>query len=110
MLQPRRTQCYFNYIENKKEAADPESVIGNEFRAKFRVPYSMFEEILQATRDSGKFSDDMVDSSGQKPHPLSLKMMLSLCKLALCVTVSSLEDICGINKAVLGKFGEMWDH
>jgi hypothetical protein len=77
-LKPEKTQWHFNYVVHAAEAADPESVIGKEFRAKFRIPFSMFEEILQATRDSGKFANDMLVTSGPKPHPLSMKVMAAL--------------------------------
>ncbi len=77
-LKPEKTQWHFNYVEHAAEAADPESVIGKEFRAKFRIPFSMFEEILQATRDSGKFANDLLITGGPKPHPLSMKVMAAL--------------------------------
>ena len=108
LLQPERTQWYLNYIENKDEAADPESVIGKEFRAKFRVPYSLFEEILQATRDSGKFPDENVKKSGQGPHPLSLKVMACLRRLALGIPCCALEEMCGISRTVIALFVEKW--
>jgi hypothetical protein len=108
ILRPEMTQWYYNYIENKEQAADPESVIGKEFRAKFRVPYSMFEEILKATRDLGLFPDDEIRSSGQKPHPLSMKVMACLRRMALGIPISSLEDMCGISDAVLSKFIDVW--
>ena len=109
MLQPERTQWYLNYIENKAEAADPESVIGKEFRAKFRVPYSMFEEIVQATRDSGLFPDELESKSGQKPHPLAMKVMACFRRLALGIPVSALEDMCGISEPVMSKFIQKWE-
>ena len=109
LLQPERTQWYLNYIENNDEAADPESVIGKEFRAKFRVPYSLFEEILQATRDSGKFPDENVKKSGQGPHPLSLKVMACLRRLALGIPFSALEEMCGISRTVIALFVEKWE-
>ena len=75
ILQPTRTQWYLNFVENVDLAADPTTVLGREFKAKFRMPYSMFEEILDATRSSGLFSDDMKRQPGQRPHPLSMKVL-----------------------------------
>ncbi len=67
-MDPEKTQWHFNYVLHATEATDPESVIGKEFRAKFRGPYSMFELILQATRNSGIFPDELIVKEGQKPH------------------------------------------
>ena len=77
-MQPDKTQWHLNYIVNAAHASDPYSVIGKEFRAKFMIPFSMFEEILQATRESGKFPDDLSKKSGPRAHPLSLKVMAAL--------------------------------
>ena len=53
ILDSEKTQWHLNYVVHAAEATNPESVIGKEFRSKFRIPFNMFEEILQATRDSG---------------------------------------------------------
>ncbi len=77
-LQPEKSHGHYNYSVHSAEATDPKSAIGKEFRAKFRIPYTMFEEILQATRDSGLFPNDLVKEGGTRPHPLSLKVMAAL--------------------------------
>ena len=73
-----KMHCHYNYVVHATEAADLNSVIGKEFRAKFRIPCQMFEEILQAPRESGLFPNDLVGKSGQKPHPFSLKVTATL--------------------------------
>jgi hypothetical protein len=108
-LDPTATQWHKNFIENAALAADPESVLGKDFRAKFRIPYTMFAEILEATRNSGMFPDDKVKKSGQKPHPLAMKLMGTLRRLALGIPIKGLEDMCGISEAVMIKFIHKWE-
>ena len=38
----------------------------------------MLEEILQETRNSEKFPDELVKKEGQRPHPLGMKVMTTL--------------------------------
>ncbi len=67
-----------NYAVNSAHATDPESVLGKEFRAKFRIPFSMFEALLLATWDSGLFPNDLLIKFGPRPHLLSLEVMAAL--------------------------------
>ena len=110
LLQPYRTQWYLNYIEKEALVAQEGSVLNKEFRAKFRIPYSMFLDILAKARASGEFSDDLNHKKGgQKPHPLSLKLMAALRRLALGCPVDGLECMCGISDTVLRGFITKWE-
>ena len=109
MFQPERTQWYLNYVENEDLAADPSSVLGREFEDKFRIPHYMFMEILEATRLSGKFPDETRRQRGQKAHPLSMKVMAALRRLALGVPLDGLECMCGISDTRLREFIDLWE-
>ena len=73
-----RKNWYLNFVVHAVEALDLESVIGKEFRSKFWIPFDMLEEIMQATRDSSKFPNELVIKSIQRPYPLSMKVMAAL--------------------------------
>jgi hypothetical protein len=69
----------------------------------------MFEDILQATRESGQFRNDEVKKSGQQRYPLATKMMSCLGRWALEISVSALEDMFGITDIVMSNFVEKWE-
>ena len=104
-----RTQWYLNFVENEDLAADPSTVLGRDFESKFRIPHRMFKEILDATRASGLFPDDLKPHGGQKPHPLSMKVMAALRRLALGVPLDGLECMCGISDTRLRDFIDTWE-
>ena len=108
-LQPQRTQAWLNFIENEEVVKDPSTVLGKEFKAKFRVSYQQFEQILADTRASGKFPDETAKKAGQQPHPLALKVMAALRRLALGTPVDGLSDMFGISSPVLFKFIPQWE-
>ena len=104
MFQPERTQFYLNYIENEDLARDPTTVLGREFKAKFRVTYATFKRFVDDTRASGLFVDEKAKKSGQKPHPLAMKVLAALRRLALGIPMDGLADMVGISNTVLNKF------
>ena len=109
MLQPDRTQWCLNFVENADLAADPSTVLGREFKDKFRIPYYLFQEILEATRASGLFPDERSRHRGQKPHPLAFKVMAALRRLAMGVPVNGLECMVGISETRLRRFIPIWE-
>ena len=109
IFQPVRTQWYLNFVENEDLAADPSTVLGRDFESKFRIPHRIFKEILDATRASGLFPDDLKPHGGQKPHPLSMKVMAALRRLALGVPLDGLECMCGISDTRLRDFIDTWE-
>ena len=104
ILQPGKTQWHLNFVENADLAADPTTVLGREFKAKFRIPYCMFEEILDATRSSGLFPDERKRQTGQKAHPLSMKLMAEFRRLAMGVPIDGWEFMCGISDTSMRQF------
>ena len=75
---PTRTKLYKDYIENAELCKDPTQTQAKEFKHKFRVSYAMFEDILHATRESELFPDEKIVKKGQRPHPLSMKVLATL--------------------------------
>lgn len=111
MLRPQSTQWYLDYVEHAHLAADPSTVLGRAFRHKFRLPYDMYSEILQDMRASRRFPDDQarLRKRGQRPHPLSMKLMAALRRLALGVSVDGLECMAGISATRLNEFIPDWE-
>ena len=85
IMRPESSKRYEHYIkpENRELAAIPTTKIGKEFRHKFRMPFDKFHEIVEATRHSGLFPDEKKVQPGKKPHPLELKVMAAIRRLAL---------------------------
>jgi hypothetical protein len=106
---PTRTKFYKDYIENAELCRDPTQLLAKEFKQKFRVSYAMFEDILQATRESGLFPDDMIAKKGQRPHPLSMKVLAALRRLALGIPVEGLNDMTAISVPILQVFITAWE-
>jgi hypothetical protein len=109
MMDSMRTKFYKDYIENAELCRDPTTTLGKEFKHKFRVSYETFEKIVKATRESGMFPDDLNPSSGQKPHPLSMKVLAALRRLALGIPVDGLVDMVAISYKVLREFITDWE-
>ena len=109
ILQPARAQWFLNVVENADLAADPTTVLGREFKPKFRIPYCMFEVLLDATRPSGLFLDERKLQRGQKAHPLSMKLMAEFRRLAMGVPIDGLECTCGISDTRMRQFIEAWE-
>ena len=108
-LQPKRTKFFLDYIENAESCRDPTSVLGKEFKHKFRISYAMFEEILKDTRESELFADEKNPKRGPSPHPLAMKVLAALRRLALGIPVDGLVDMSGVSYAVLRKFVTKWE-
>ena len=106
---PHYTQWHKDYVENEHLTRDPSTALGKEFRAKFRIPYNLFEDIVEATRASGLFPDEQVSRRGARPHPLSFKVMAALRRLALGRSFDGLEELSGISREVLSKFIPAWE-
>jgi hypothetical protein len=64
---------------------------------------------LQATRDSGLFPDDLISKKGQKPHPLSMKVLAALRRLALGIPIDGLNDMTAISPTTLEVFINDWE-
>jgi hypothetical protein len=106
---PTRTKFYKDYIENAELCRDPTQMLAKEFKHKFRISYAMFEDILQATRESELFPDDINLKKGQKPHPLSMKVLAALRRLALGIPIDGLNDMTTISGTSLRVFITDWE-
>eukprot|EP00873_Tetraselmis_striata_P020998 jgi/Tetstr1/441262/TSEL_029513.t1 len=80
------------------------SLAWDEFRFKFRVPWPMFNWLLQQTRASKLFPDETLKKAGNPPAPLGLKLAAALRMLALGIPVDGIEDSSDLSKATLGTF------
>ena len=61
----------------------PDSLAWDDFREKFRVPFPMFNWILDAVKESGKFSYQVPENGGNDPQPLCMKLVAYMRYLAI---------------------------
>ena len=88
----------------------PGSIWYDDFRKMFRIPKSMFDEILQQTRDSGLFPDERRKSDRGKPPaiPLGLKVLACLRVLALGTPFDALSIESCCSGSCLQNFFHKW--
>ena len=89
------------YLETPPQ---PCSLEWSEFRKKFRVPYPMFEELVERTRNSGLFPNELARKRGRPPAPLALKVAAALRYLALGVTADGLEEASELSPGAIEEF------
>ena len=88
---------------------DPNATLYKEFERQFRIPYPMFEELMDMTHDSGLFRDSTDKSCrGPRPAPLTYKVLASLRYMATGVSFKSLEIESGISAATIARFYTLW--
>lgn len=83
--------AYWNrrYFQNPPREG---SLAWDEFRLKFRTPWPIFNWLLEETRRSGDFPDELKRNRGRQPAPLGLKVAVALRYLALGVPADGLEE------------------
>eukprot|EP00873_Tetraselmis_striata_P033639 jgi/Tetstr1/453903/TSEL_040822.t1 len=91
---------YTRYLSGMRQG----SLAWDEFRFKFRVPWPMFNWLLQRTRASKLFPDETLKKAGNPPAPLGLKLAAALRMLALGIPIDGIEDSSDLSKATLGTF------
>ena len=108
---PSRPCAYeVSFLNEASEWKDhPTSVLYREFTRQFRIPFPLFNELVEMTRNSGMFKDhDIKGVKGPKPHPLPLKILAALRFLATGASFKSLEVESGISEPVLSRFYHNW--
>eukprot|EP00873_Tetraselmis_striata_P008303 jgi/Tetstr1/428567/TSEL_018561.t1 len=91
---------YTRYMSGMRQG----SLAWDEIRFKFRVPWPMFNWLLQRTRASKLFPDETLKKAGNPPAPLGLKPAAALRMLALGIPIDGIEDSSDLSKATLGTF------
>ncbi len=79
------------------------SLAWDDFREKFRVPVPLFNWILHAAKESGKFPNETPKSGGHDPQPLCLKIAAYFRYLATVAQVND-EKGPGISRETLQMF------
>jgi len=80
------------------------------FRKRFRVPRSIFDELLALTRASGLFPENTPGdgSCGPRTHPLELKLMATLYWMGHGVDFFTVEEIANIDQEVIRTWSLQW--
>lgn len=87
--------------ERIKDPADRKG--GKLFRKRFRVPYPLFEKMVQMTRDAGWFSEKP-NCAGTPSAPLELKILAVLRVLGRGYCFDGVEELCLISAENLRMF------
>ena len=76
------------------------------FRRRFRVPYDLFQEIMQEMRNSKAFDKDDAgaDVTGEKSISLELKVVGALRILARSSTFDEIRELSGISIQTMSSF------
>ena len=89
--------CNYLKLIRHADTHDPTSPQGKEFRAKFRVPLPIFEDIVKMLRDTNEpefnYQENCV--GGEYSIPLELKTLAALRVLACGAGFSLVSDACG---------------
>ena len=102
------SHIYSTYLSERAEARnvrDPESSLGKEFRRKFRVPYSVFEEIVRDIRHLGFNETPQV--TGEPRVPLKLFVLTALRIIATGAPLDLAQDISHIGIETIRNFMNM---
>ncbi len=105
----RKSYWWTDYVEHPA-VNEAGTFLYDEFRATFRIPKPMFDDMLQNMRDSGEFTDTPGHHGvgrrgvGRPPAPLTLKLMAALRLLAIGCPVGAAGDMCGLSRACIQEF------
>ena len=99
----RQSYWWTDYVQHPG-VNDVGSFLYDEFRATFRIPKPMFDDMLRRMRDSGVFENDNPQGPGRPAAPLSLKLMAVLRLLAIGCHVGAVADMCGIGRTTIQEF------
>ena len=105
-VDPWRNNAWLQLLQDN-QVKDPKTRQGKDFRRRFRVPYPVFERIVQICRTTGEFifNYSPVDVTGQLSIPLELKILAVLRMLGdgtKFMTGSELSSF--MSEATLNKF------
>jgi hypothetical protein len=89
--------CRYLLLIRDPTTNDPTSPKGKEFRAKFRTPFPVFEDIVKMCRDSGEHVFNYAEKcvGGEHSIPLELKLLAALRVLACGSGFDLVADACG---------------
>ena len=95
-LDPINRPFYTDYLHERvqEEIQDPNSRLAKLFRRRFRVPYPLFQALLNMTIDLG-FKDYGVDITGRSCVPLGSKLLGVLRVLGRSVCFDGIAELAG---------------
>ena len=115
IFRPRKFEGRPNYLAStwgrlllNARVRDPTDKKGGKlFRRRFRVPYPLFEHLVEVTRNSGWFSE-ATDCAGHPAAPLELKVLAVLRVLGRGYCFDGVEELTLISAEVLRVFFRKW--
>ena len=105
MRDPRTSMWFQRYLSQPMRVG---TLSRDSFRSKLRAPWPMFNWLLDETRRSGLFADEMRPKPGNPPLPLGLKVAASLRYLALGCHVEANEEGAALGRSTLSHFQPRW--
>ena len=105
-LDPYMAPWYIMYLKPGCGVENEGGLLYDNFRRLFRVPVEMFHKILQDAESSGLWTGPAhgLHRPGQRPKPLSLKILCALRVLALGCDPSAVWEASACSRQVIQKF------
>lgn len=86
------------------------TLLYDEFRKKFRVPFEVFDLIVERFRQSGLVPDEKNPKPGPRPIPVEMKVMHLLRTLAVGCPFDALEEASGVSGKLANTVFLEWVH
>ena len=86
------------------------SLLHDDFRDRFRVSFSIFDEIVEAFRASGLVADEKNPKQGPPPIPVDLKVMHCLRMMAKGSSADAFEEASGCSAKTMRPLFLEWAH
>ena len=101
---PKYMESTWGRILTNPRFKDPSDRRGGKlFRRRFRVPYPMFEKLVEITRENHWFSE-RPDCTGRPSAPLELKILAVLRVLGRGYCFDGVEELCFISAEIIRNF------
>jgi Plant transposon protein len=99
--------CWGRMLDNPRTQDPSDAKGGKLFRLRFRVPFPLFECLVQMTRVNAWFSERK-DAAGRSAAPLELKILGVLRVLGRGYCFDGIEELCFISREVIRTFFHAW--
>ena len=86
------------------------SILHDDFRDRFRVSFSIFDEIVKAFRASVRVADDTNPKQGPPPIPVDLKVMHCLRRMSKGTSADPFEEGSGCSARTMQRTFLEWAH
>jgi hypothetical protein len=104
---PYAMSCWGRMLVNPRTKDPSDAKGGKLFRLRFRVPFPLFQRLVDMTRANNWFSEKK-DCTGRLAAPLELKILGVLRVLGRGYCFDGIEELCFISREVNRRFFHTW--